>query len=508
VDPGRLLDEAARSHPGRTAIRCGGLSLGYAEVAAIQDRMAATLRAAGAKPGDRIAAFFPNCHLFLAAYFAAMKSDLALMPMNLRWAPPERDAVLRRGGARFLLGAPSLTPGAAGAGESGDWVLRPSPIGPEDAQELPTPREGFLLYFTSGTTGDPKGVVLTRRNCEAHAEMTLAALRFSERDVWLHAAPMFHLADAWAVFTATACGAGQAFLPRWDAGEAATLARQAGVTLTNLVPTMIPDFLDAAARLPDRIPTLRLLMSGGSPIPPALPGRIETTLRCAYVQTYGLTETSPFLTFSFPDGDERALPDAARRGRLGRTGRAAPGIELRVVHPPASADFADVRGDDAEVGEVVARGATITPGYWRDERATAEAFAGGWFHTGDLGTIDATGSVQLVDRAKDVIVSGGETVYSVEVERALLAHPEVREAAVFAVPDPRFGEAVRAAVVLHPGGAAGAEALAAFCRGRIASYKCPRAVDLVAALPRTGSGKIDKKRLREPFWRGRDRRIS
>jgi acyl-CoA synthetase (AMP-forming)/AMP-acid ligase II len=168
-----------------------------------------------------------------------------------------------------------------------------------------------------------------------------------------------------------------------------------------------------------------------------------------------------------------------------------------------------VRADDNEVGEVIVRGATVTPGYWQDPDATTAAFLGGWFHTGDLGTIDARGSVQLVDRAKDVIISGGETVYSVEVERALLAHPAVREAAVFAVPDDRFGEAVRAAVVLQPGmpepGAAG---LRDFCRGRIAGYKCPRQVDVVEALPRTGSGKIDKKRLREPFWRGRDRRIS
>ena len=507
MDLRRLLDEAALRDPARAAIRCGPLALTYAEVAVLRDRMAERLLAAGAKRGDRVAAFFPNCHLFLAAYHAAMKSDLALMPMNLRWAPAEQDAVLRRGGARFLLGVPSLLPGDAGAGDIDDWVVRPWPLAPEEAQDA-TAREGFLLYFTSGTTGDPKGVVLTRRNCEAHAAMTLEALRFSDRDVWLHAAPMFHLADAWAVFTATAAGAGQAFLPRWDAVAALALARSAGVTLTNLVPTMIPDLLDAATRLPDRIPTLRLLMSGGSPIPPALPGRIETTLRCAYVQTYGLTETSPFLTFSFPDDDERALPDAERCIRTGRTGRAVPGIELRVVRPPGAADFEDVRADDTEVGEVVARGATITPGYWRDERATAEAFAGGWFHTGDLGTIDARGSVQLVDRAKDVIVSGGETVYSVEVERALLAHRDVREAAVFAVPDPRFGEAVRAAVVLQPGATAGAEALTAFCRERIASYKCPRAVEIVAALPRTGSGKIDKKRLREPFWRGRDRRIS
>jgi len=507
VDIRHLLDEAARRHPGGMLLRCGGLERSYADVAAIQDRMAQALRAAGARPGDRVAAFFPNCHLFLAAYYAALKADLALVPMNLRLAPAERDAVLERGGARFLLGTPALLPTADLVHADG-WVLAsPSPDDPRDPPA--GPEEGFLLYFTSGTTGDPKGVVLTRGNLEAHAAMTLEALRFSERDTWLHAAPMFHLADAWAIFTATAAGAGHAFLPRWDAREAVALVRDAGVTLTNLVPSMIPDFLDAAAAAPGATASLRLLMSGGSPIAPALVERIETTLGCEYLQTYGLTETSPFLTLSFLDEDERLLPGPERWRRLGRTGRAAPGIALRVVQPAASAAFTDVRADDREVGEVVVRGATVTPGYWLDQEATSQAFLGGWFHTGDLGTLDARGSVQLVDRAKDVIVSGGETVYSVEVERALLAHPAVREAAVFAVPDDRFGEAVRAAVVLQPGTApAEAAALRDFCRERIAGYKCPRTIDLVEALPRTGSGKIDKKQLREPFWRGRDRRIS
>jgi fatty-acyl-CoA synthase len=514
VDVRQLLDEAARLHPNRGALHCGGRRLGYADVAAIQDRMTEAFRAAGARPGDRVAAFFPNDPVFFAAHFAALKADLALMPMNLRLAPAERDAVLRRGGARFLLGAPALVadlgpPGEAPSSGADGWTLCGAARGTSEGEAASDREEGFLLYFTSGTTGDPKGVVLTRSNLEAHAAMTLEALRFTEQDVWLHAAPMFHLADAWAIFTATAAGAGHAFLPRWDAQAAVALMRDAGVTLTNLVPSMIPDFLDAAAASPGGIPSLRLLLSGGSPIAPALVERIETTLGCGYVQTYGLTETSPFLTFSFLEEDERLAPAQERRARLGRTGRAAPGIDLRVVRPPGTAAFADVRPDDTEVGEVVVRGATVTPGYFRDAAATAEAFLGGWFHTGDLGTIDARGSVQLVDRAKDVIVSGGETVYSVEVERALLAHPAVREAAVFAVPDDRFGEAVRAAVVMQPGmPAPEAERLREFCRGRIAGYKCPRAVDVVRALPRTGSGKIDKKRLREPFWRGRDRRIS
>jgi acyl-CoA synthetase (AMP-forming)/AMP-acid ligase II len=236
--------------------------------------------------------------------------------------------------------------------------------------------------------------------------------------------------------------------------------------------------------------------------------RIERVLGCGYVQTYGLTETSPFLTFSLPDGDVRGLPPAESARRRARAGRPVRGVEVRVVARSPSVEPRDVPADDATVGEVVARGPTVTPGYWRDPEATAEAFRGGWFHTGDLATIDGRGSINLVDRAKDVIVTGGETVYSTEVENALYAHPAVVEAAAFGVPDDRWGEAVRAAVVLRHPAAAGAAELAAFCRGRIAGYKCPAVVDLVAALPRTGSGKIDKKALRAPFWAGRTRQIN
>ena len=525
MDVRLLLDAAARRHPDRAAIRCAGRTLTYRDVAAVENRMAAALRVAGARPGDRVAAFFPNCHLFLAAYYAALRSGLVLMPMNLRLAAPETEAVLRRGGARFLLGAPDRigSPEPVGGGDgptcrpaadAEGWSLVAVPAArraedpPGDGPAAHLPEEGALLYFTSGSTGEPKGVVLTLANLAAHAEMTLATLRFTEGDVWLHAAPMFHLADAWAIFTATAAGASHAFLPRWDGDEAFALMRSAGVTLTNLVPAMIPALLDAAERDGAGLPSLRLLLSGGAPIPPALPERIETILGCEYAQTYGLTETSPFLTFSLLDDDERRRPAAERRRLQGRTGRPAPGVALRVVTPAGAERFEDVPPDDATVGEVVVRGATVTPGYFGDPAATAEAFRGGWFHTGDLATLDAKGSVQLVDRAKDIIVSGGETISSIEVERALLLHPEVREAAVFAVPDERFGEAVRAAVALRPGGEVAAADLAAFCRERIAAYKCPRAIDVLDALPRLGSGKIDKRGLREPHWRGRPRRIS
>ncbi len=508
MDPRGLLASAAARRPHGAAVRCGGSDLGYLDLRRLADRLGRALERAGARPGDRVAALFPNCHLYLASYFAALERGLVLVPLNLRLSEAEMRAVLEHSGARLVIGRPEgvarLAAGAPPAGEEG-WAVGRAAGGAADGPEAP-PGDAAHLYYTSGTTGLPKGVILTRGNLAAHVAMTLEELAFGDGDVWLHAAPMFHLADAWAVWTVTAAAGTHVFLPRFDPAAAFDLIASAGVTVTNLVPAMLVGLLEEAGRRARRLPSLRLLLSGGAPIAPSVVARVGELLGCEYAQTYGLTETSPFLTFSFLDEGLRRLPAGEQLRYRARTGRAARGVELRVVVPPLADEFTDVPPDDASVGEVVVRGPTVTPGYWRDPAATREAFRGGWFHTGDLGTIDRRGFLNLVDRAKDVIVTGGESVYSTEVEHVLHEHPSVREAAVFAVPDETWGEAVRAAVVPAAPGAGAAE-LIAFCRERIAHYKCPRVIDLVTALPRTGSGKVDKKALREPFWRGMERRI-
>ncbi|HUD73028.1 MAG TPA: AMP-binding protein [Dongiaceae bacterium] len=504
MDPATLLETAARRHGARPAAFCDGAAATWVDLARLADRIGTRFERAGARPGERVAALLPNCHRYLATYFAALTRGLVLVPLNARLAPREIGSVLARSGAVAVAGVPAML-AAAGLppGPEEDGVA----IAPGPAPDPTRAGDGAaLLYFTSGSTGNPKGVILTRNNLAAHAEMTLEELRFTAADVWLHAAPMFHLADAWAIFTATAAGAAHVFLPRWDAAAAVDRMRRHAVTLTNLVPTMIPAFLDAAAA--GGRPPLRLLLSGGAPIARALVRRIETELGGVYAQTYGLTETSPFLTFSLLDARHADLPEAERARLRARTGRAATGVRLRVATPPGAAAFADVPADDRTVGEVLVQGATVTPGYWRDDEATREAFRGGWFHTGDLGVIDRHGFLDLCDRIKDAIVTGGETVYSIEVEQALLEHAAVREAAVYGAPDDAWGESVRAAVVLAPGARATAGELIALCRTRIAAFKCPRAIDLLDALPRTGSGKIDKRALREPHWAGRARRIN
>ena len=528
LDFDRLLADAARRRPTGAAVLCGSLRLTYPELQALAERIGRDLAAAGARAGDRVAALFPNCHLYLAAYFAALARGLILVPINIRLLPREVEAVLGHSGTRVVIGQTGLVgclalraldqrdgydvgrfdagpPSGCGAPAAAD-----EPAGPDE------PAAGAEnvthLYYTSGTTGRPKGVMLTRGNQAAHAAMTIRELRLGETDVWLHAAPMFHLADAWAVWSLTAACGTHVLMPRYEPDAALALMRSSSTTLTNLVPAMIPGLLASARARPDGRPKLRLLLSGGAPMPPRLADEIEAALGCEYAQTYGLTETTPFLTFSLlSEAQRRDLPAEEQRRLRARTGRPALGVQLRVVWPSDAADLEDVPKDDATVGEVVARGETVSPGYWRDPDATAAAFRGGWFHTGDLGTVDRHGSLNLVDRIKDVIVTGGEKVYSIEVESVLLQHPGVREAAVYAVPDDTWGEAVRASVVgALPGvlGAPSPEDLVAFCRERLAAFKCPRVVERLEEMPRTGSGKIDKKALREPHWRDRPARIN
>ena len=499
-----LLGNAARSNKRKTAVICGVERLAYPDLAGLAARCAENLTSAGARPGDRVAALFPNCHLYLATYFAALQSRLVLVPINLRLHPKEIRQILRHSGSRLLIGDPQSVARVFDQGPLATregWVIRALD---EFAGEAPADAVAGAaqLYYTSGTTGSPKGVILTRDNLAAHAAMTIEELAFTGDDTWLHAAPMFHLADAWAVWTVTAVAGTHVMMPRYDPDTVFDRIESAGVTITNLVPTMLLGLLEAASRRGRGLPSLRLLLSGGAPISPSTVARVEDLLGSPYAQTYGLTETSPFLTFSLLDEKLKLLPRKAQLRQRARTGRAARGIELRVVHPPGLAEFRDVPADDASVGEVVVRGPTITPGYWRDEESTRLAFLGGWFHTGDLGTIDRYGFVNLVDRARDVIITGGENVYSIEVENALYEHAEVLEVAVFGIPDETWGETVRAAVVLRESGTVSPAGLIAFCRERIARFKCPRAVDLVEALPRTGSGKIDKKALRAPFRTG------
>jgi acyl-CoA synthetase (AMP-forming)/AMP-acid ligase II len=393
--------------------------------------------------------------------------------------------------------APALAIGSARFEEElarGSRGFAPSARGGDDVAHL---------YYTSGTTGRAKGVMLTHRNVFVHALGTIGELALSDRDAWAHVAPMFHLADAWATFAITHAGGRHVMLPRFEAEPALDLIERERVTLTNLIPTMLNLMVRHPSARGRDFGALRMILSGGAPIAPDVVRAIVDTFGCEYVQTYGMTETSPYLTLSLLKEHLRALPFDERLAYACKTGRAFATVELRVV----GADGCDVPADERTVGEIRVRGETVTPGYWNRPEETRAAFEDGWLKTGDLAVIDREGFVTIVDRAKDMILSGGENVYSTEVEHALYAHPSVLEAAVFGVPDDTWGERVHAAVVLRASATASTEELIAFCRARLSAFKCPRSIDFLAELPRTGSGKIQKRALREPFWAGRVKRV-
>jgi fatty-acyl-CoA synthase len=337
--------------------------------------------------------------------------------------------------------------------------------------------------------------MLTHRNVCVHAAWAASELGLRAQDVWGHFAPMFHLADAWATFAITAVGGRHVMCGRFGADEALALVERHGITTSNLIPTMLAAMVAHGDVRRRDLGSLRVILSGGAPIAPELVRRIVERLGCDYIQTYGMTETSPYLTVSILAPHLEALPFEERLRIKARTGRPFGGVELKVVDDAGEA----VPCDDRAVGEIWVRGPTVTPGYWNRPDATAAAFADGWLKTGDLATIDAEGYVNIVDRKKDMIITGGENVYSTEVENALYEHPAVLEAAAFGLKDATWGEIVAAAIVLAPGRPADAAEISTHCRARLAGFKIPRRVFFLDALPKTGSGKISKKELRGMF---------
>jgi len=507
-----LLLRARLLYPGAEAVVDGPLRLDYAALGARVDRFAAFLLAEGVEVGDRVAALLPNGLSYLEAYFAAAGLGAVLVPLNFRLSPAELVFILGDSGATRLIADPALAGLAAAIvaepGEVRGLLWTGAEVPPTDIR-LPQvalealPDASFVprqvaesdvaqLYYTSGTTGHPKGVILTHRNVAIHALAAVAELQLTDRDRWAHVAPMFHLADAWATFAITWVGGCHVMFSRFDPGETLAGFEREGITLTNLVPTM----LNLMVKHPDRgrfdYSALRLMLSGGAPIAPSVVAAVVDTFGCEYVQTYGMTETSPYLTLSILKAHLRRLPPAQQMAWRTKTGRPFIAVELRVVDEAGQ----PVPADEQTVGEIQVRGPTVTPGYWKRPEATAEAFVDGWLRTGDLAVLDSEGYVNIVDRRKDIIITGGEKVYSTEVEAVLYGHPAVLEAAAYGAPDPVWGEVVAAAVVLRPGSVASDEELMAFCRERLGGYKQVRRIRMLSELPRTGSGKILKRALR------------
>jgi fatty-acyl-CoA synthase len=520
------LKKAYRFFPEKEAIVCGSKRWTYGEFFGRLSRFSHYLSEAGLEKGDRIAVLHPNCHYFLEAYYAVALMGAVAVPLNYRLSAGELALIMNDAGVRMLIADPRFreTVDRMRADlptvEKIIWTGDKKDDLPEEGRDLRYEEiiEGVSaeipevevsetdiaqIYYTSGTTGRPKGVMLTHKNVTIHALGTIAELQLTDRDVWLHAAPLFHLADAWATWAITWVGGTHVLVGEFDPSKVLAAIEKEKVTLTNLIPTMLNMLVNDPGVKDFDYRSLRVLLSGGAPIAPEVVRRIVETFGCDYIQTYGMTETSPYLTLSILKGHlMRKSPEEQLRFKS-KTGREFIATELKVV----TDEGREIRKDEKEVGEIIVRGDTVTPGYWQLPEETAKAIKNGWLYTGDMAVMDEEDYVTIVDRRKDMIVTGGENVYSTEVENILYMHPTVLECAVVGVPDEKWGEAVKGIVVLKPACKATEEELITFCKERIARYKSPKSIDFIPALPKTGSGKIEKKKLRDRYWPQMEKKV-
>ena len=521
LTPLRFLRYAEQQYPRRTAVVCNQESFTYAQFADRARRLAGALRQAGVQPGDRVAFLSTNCHRLLEAYYGVLEAGAVLLPLNIRLAASELSYILNDSGAtilfvekQFLALVESFRKDIPevrtfcqldGAPEAA-WL---SPRSYEALLQEATPYRADItsidenslaeLFYTSGTSANPKGVMLTHRNIYLHALNVCLGFNIENGAVELHTIPLFH-ANGWGVaHFLTLLGGKHVMMQRFETKEIFRLIEKEGVHSFSLVPIMATALVNCPERPNYNLSSLRRIVIGGAASSPTLIRKVEEKLGCECFSGYGLTETSPSLSISPMksgldwDGEQRYVGQSM-------TGYAFPGVEIRVV----DANDNDVPRDGQTMGEIIARSDGVMEGYWRQPDASAEALRGGWFHTGDMATLNEEGYLLIVDRKKDIIVSGGENISSLELEKAILAHPAVLEAGVIPVPDEKWGEVPKALVVLKPNAVATEPELIEFCRLHLAHYKCPRSFEFVVSLPKTGTGKILKKDLRKKYWHGRD----
>ncbi|CAG2159291.1 long-chain-fatty-acid--CoA ligase [Cupriavidus numazuensis] len=517
------LHRALQQRPGAVAVRCGEHSLTFRQLGARVARLAGGLRHLGVADGERVAMLSLNSARYLEYNLAVPWAGGVLNPVNIRWSQAEMLYALNDSGTRILIVddtfkgmAAALQAGAASLRHliyAGDGPVPDGMIGWEALVEASEPVEDAWrhgddlagIFYTGGTTGFPKGVMLSHANLTTTAMASILAGRCGAEAVFLHVMPMFHLAAFAATNALFASGARQVVMPGFTPQSALEAISRERINQIGLAPTMIQMLVDwmaassaEAARLDAS--SLRLIAYGASPISQTLLQRARTAFPgVAFMQGYGMTELSATCTVLGPEYHDDA---AFASGKARAAGKPLMSVEVRVVGP----DGAEL--PRREVGEIVARGGTVMLGYWNKPDATAEVLRNGWMHTGDSGYMDEEGLVYVVDRLKDMIVTGAENVYSAEVENALASHPAVAFCAVIGVPNQKWGESVHAVIVRKPGASASAEEIIAHCRERIAGYKCPRSVEFRDALPLSSVGKVLKNELRKPFWSGEARSVA
>jgi fatty-acyl-CoA synthase len=504
---GDFLERAALVHGDRIGVvdepdaPGGGLGeVTYRRMAELARAQAAGLDALGVGEGERVAVVSQNAARLLVSFFGVSGSGRVLVPVNFRLSAEEVAYIVDHSAASVLLVDPELDEALAGVTAKHRFVLgtaSDAEVFLEGAEPDPWPPDEdatATINYTSGTTARPKGVQMTHRSLWVNAVTFGWHAGVSMRDVYLHTLPMFHC-NGWGMPFATAgMGVPQVVLRKVDGAEILRRVDRHGVTLLCGAPAVVAAILEAASTWDGPVPgagTTRMVVAGAPP-PTRTIERVEIELGWELIQIYGLTETAPLLTMNRGRQEYDGLSPGERAARLSRAGAPAVGVRLRVD----------------ESGEVLARSNVVLEGYWDQPEATAEAIRDGWFHTGDGGTLDDEHHLTISDRKKDVIISGGENVSSIEVEDVLFSHPAVAEVCVIGVPDERWGETIKALVVLVDGASADEAELIAHCRDRLAHFKCPTSVEVRDELARTATGKLQKFKLRAPYWEGRTRQVN
>jgi long-chain acyl-CoA synthetase len=504
-----------------TAIRFENRSRSWAELGDRVARLAGGLQSLGAARGDRVAVLMLNQDRYLELYLAVAWLGAVIVPLNIRWSAIENEDAIRDCGPKLLVAdgafaamaaqlaqkvgsirlvyADDAPNPAASAGmlDFEEALAKAQPIA--DANVSDTELCG--IFYTGGTTGRSKGVMLSHRNLMSNARNMLAEALVSKRGTYLHVAPMFHLANAAAMYVHFLAGSSHAVIRAFAPEAMAQAIERFKITETLIVPTMIQMFVDHPSLANYDVSSLHGVLYGASPISEAVLDRAMAKLpQVKFQQAYGMTELSPCATI-LPWEDH--IGEGRAKGRHRSGGRPTYMVDVRIV------DADDKPVPCGAVGEIVARGETVMMGYWQRPEETAKAVVDGWMHTGDGGFMDADGYVYIVDRIKDMIVSGGENVYSAEVENCLAQHPAVAQCAVIGIPSEQWGEQVHAVIMRKPNAEANAEEIIAFCKERIAGYKCPRSVKIQdEPLPLSGAGKILKRDLRAPYWEGKTRAVN
>ena len=509
---GDFLDRAALVYRDRTAVvdEPGALaSLGeltYGEFEARARGMAIALDDMGIERGERVAIVSPNSARFLISFYGVSSFGRVLVPINFRLLAEEVRYIVDHSGASVLLVDPELDEALASVtakerivldGRADAELFAEAPPGRFPQDWVGDEASTASINYTSGTTARPKGVQLTHRNCWLNAVTLGWHTTITDRDVYLHTLPMFHCNGWGAPYAVTAMGCKQVVLRKVDGEEILRRVDAHGVTLFCAAPAVVASVLEAAAarrRRGEPVPgsgRVRVIIAGAPP-PSRTIERIASELGWEFIQIYGQTETAPLLTVNRAPGEWDELDGPERSRRLSQAGVPAVGVRIR-------------RDED---GEIMARSNHVFEGYWDQPDQTARAIEDGWLRTGDGGNIEDCGYVVVTDRIKDVIITGGENVSSIEVEDCLYQHPAVAEVAVIGVPDPEWGETVKALVVLNGAALVSEDEVIEFARGRMAHFKCPTSVEFRDSLARTATGKLQKFKLRAPYWEGRDRQVS